>query len=245
MKVIPNISMNTDIIFEPLDSVMQFIEENINLIDNNDFNALYEKAQQYLTEEYEDCLVPYLTEALLECDINPLNYMSKVPKHYLQKSGLRYLNIVEPIASIDNDTLSCPLLETLQLPKTLTNLDLDNFYQNKNLTIIYPGDSKEFLEKVSVYKQRTNYLITIKCVDGNFTYPPCLEPWGWDPHDHSSYNANGTSKWITASKRYLDQQRIEWENVQKSIWEITLKDKAMQIENWCKDYLKDFVEDED
>lgn len=245
MKVVPNISMTNDIIFEPLDSVTQFIEENIDLIDANDFTALYEKAQEYLTEEYEDCLVPYLTEALLECDINPLSYMSKVPKRYLQKSSLKYLDIVEPIACIGNDTLSCPLLETVQLPKTLTNLDLDNFYQNKNLTIIYPGDSKEFLEKVSVHKKTTNYLITIKCVDGNLTYPPCLEPWEWDPHDHSSYNTNGTSKWITASKRYLDQKHVEWENIQKSRWEITLKDAAMEIENWYRDSLKAFSEDDE
>lgn len=242
MKLVP---MTNDIIFEPLDSVKQFIEENISLIDDNDFISLYEKAQQYLTEEYEDCLVPYLTEALLECDINPLSYMSKVPKHYLQKSSLKYLDIVEPIAYIGNDTLSCPLLETLQIPKTLTNLDLDNFYQNKNLTIIYPGDSKEFLEKVSVSKQTTNYLITIKCVDGNLTYPPCLEPWEWAPYKHLSYNTNGTNKWVAASKRYLDQQRIEWENVQKSIWEITLKDKLMEIESLCKDYLEDSAEDDD
>ena len=245
MKLVPNISMNTDVIFEPLDSVMQFIEENINLIDANDFTALYEKAQQYLTEEYEDCLVPYLTEALLECDINPLKHMSKVPKRYLQKSGLKYLDIVEPIACIDNDTLSCPLLETLQIPKTLTNLDLDNFYQNKNLTIIYPGASKEFLERVSVYKKTTNYLITIKCIDGNLTYPPCLETWEWDPYNHSSYNANGTNKWVTTSKRYLDQQLIELENLQKSRWEITLKDTAMELESWYKGSLKYFAEDED
>ena len=245
MKVVPNNPITNDIIFEPLDSVKQFIEENINLIDDNDFTSLYEKAQQYLTEEYEDCLVPYLTEALLECDINPLSYMNKVPKRYLQKSSLKYLDIVEPIAYIDSDTLSCPLLETLQIPKTLTNLDLDNFYQNKNLTIIYPGDSKEFLEKVSVYKQKTNYLITIKCVDGNLTYPPCLEPWEYTSYaqQHNRWTWTGNS--IAASKRYLDKQLIEWENLHKTSWEISLKDKVMEIEDWYRDSVKDFVQDED
>ena len=64
----------------------QFIEENIDLISDNEFNDVYNKIKSYK-------FTRLFTEAMLEADINPLNYMEAVPARYLHESTIQHVDI--------------------------------------------------------------------------------------------------------------------------------------------------------
>ena len=64
----------------------QFIEENIDLISDNEFNDIYNKIKSY-------SFTRLFTEAMLEAEINPLNYTEAVPPRYLYESNIHHVDI--------------------------------------------------------------------------------------------------------------------------------------------------------
>lgn len=94
----------------------QFIEENIDLIDDNQFNDVYNKLRpRKYTSRF--------TEAMLQADINPLNYMTEVPEYYLYESDLRRVNIPTGIVAINKYAfLSCRILEEVTIPEGVINI---------------------------------------------------------------------------------------------------------------------------
>ena len=135
-----------------IDSVKFFIEEHIRWIDDNEFDKLYEEAAQYLTEEFEDQLTPYLTETLLECGIYPLKYLSSVPKFYFIGIGDKTVILPNNIEKLCENCLS-PFVRKIQLSKNLNYLDLNVFnhhWTHTSITLRYPGTLSDFLNNVKV-----------------------------------------------------------------------------------------------
>ena len=60
----------------------EFIEKNIDLIEDNKWDAVYRK----ITPSINHAFVKTFTEVLLEAGINPLNYIDYVPNYYLFES---------------------------------------------------------------------------------------------------------------------------------------------------------------
>ena len=57
------------------EEAIEYIKDNLNLIDSNDFKELYDNCAIYTTS--------IISSFLLEASINPLLYLDKVPRQYL------------------------------------------------------------------------------------------------------------------------------------------------------------------
>ena len=62
--------------------VQKFIEKNIELLDSNNFDKLYQKLRQETTPSD----VAALTEVLIAADIDPLEYLTYVPESFMEMS---------------------------------------------------------------------------------------------------------------------------------------------------------------
>ena len=141
----------------------QFIEENIDLISDNEFNDVYNKIKSYK-------FTRLFTEAMLEAEINPLNYMEAVPKRYLYESNIQHVDIPVGIKVINKYSfagcsqlkeviipegvikigegafMSCDALEKLHLPSTLKYIDVGAFQSCTNLKeVTFAGTTKQWL----------------------------------------------------------------------------------------------------
>ena len=91
------------------------IENKIHWIQDNNFELLY----SYLLSSYTPKDIGGVSEILLSADINPLNYMLAVPKHFLTDSTL--------ITS----------LESIHIPEGIRGIGGQAFYMTENTNIKY------------------------------------------------------------------------------------------------------------
>ena len=141
----------------------QFIEENIDLISDNEFNDVYNKIKSYK-------FTRLFTEAMLQAEINPLNHMEAVPPRYLHESTIQYVDIPVGIIVINKYAfrgcyqlkevtipegvikicegafMSCDALEKLHLPSTLKYIDVGAFQGCTNLEeVTFAGTVKQWI----------------------------------------------------------------------------------------------------
>ena len=141
----------------------EFIEQNIDLISDNEFNDVYNKIKSYT-------FTRLFTEAMLEADINPLNYVEAVPPRYLYESNIQHVDIPSGIIVINKYSfadcrqmkevtipegvikigegafMNCRALEKLHLPSTLKYIDVGAFQGCTNLKeVTFAGTTKQWL----------------------------------------------------------------------------------------------------
>lgn len=92
--------------------VKQFIEENIDNIELNEFDLVYERA---LDVRYRVRNIGELTDALLAAGINPLDYMDNIPILFLDESSITSFVVPEHIEVIRNLGLAFSKLENVLL----------------------------------------------------------------------------------------------------------------------------------
>lgn len=82
-----------------MDSIVKkYIEDNIKLIEDNDWNSFYANIPYRYDIAYN--LTGKVSSVLLEADINPLEYMEDIPTYYLRDSTVNNLNIPYNIKTI-------------------------------------------------------------------------------------------------------------------------------------------------
>ena len=130
------------------DSVKKFIEENIKLIELNNFHELFRRAALDLADYPE---VGELSKILEAAEIYPLDYLDYVPAFYMYgtdveifapKPGIKYISqgafrYCDNLISVDlPDGLEqihshafedCPNIKELNLPSSLKNIDTTAF----------------------------------------------------------------------------------------------------------------------
>lgn len=141
----------------------QFIEENIDLISDNKFIDVYNKIKSYK-------FTRLFTEAMLEANINPLNYTEAVPPHYLYASNIQHVDIPVCIIVINKYSfadcrqikqvtipegvikigegafMKCLALEKLHLPSTLKYIDVGAFQGCTSLKeVTFAGTTKQWI----------------------------------------------------------------------------------------------------
>ena len=171
--------------FSIYDDVMEFIKENINLINLNRWDEVYKNAIQFeADEENPDGIAPYLTNVLLECDINPLDYMNYIPYGYYCNSELEEFIVPNNIEHITYGTLNLHKCKKFVLPKNLKYLHLGVFDYigndgNDSFEIIYDGSTNtldNFIIDPNSKSHNNFYLrkskFTIKCNNGILEYGP-------------------------------------------------------------------------
>lgn len=112
-----------------------FIEENIDVIEQREFDTLYRNYP---------CTPPDLTETLLGAGINPLLYFKDtIPAFYAQGlESIKSLNIPDNITIIGQEAFSkCTKLERVCFSENLRIIGLYTFNECEYLTKVYIPDS--------------------------------------------------------------------------------------------------------
>lgn len=138
-------------------NIEQFIEQNIDLVDSNNF-----------TELYSHCVSGErgkLTEVLYECGIDPLEHMTEIPAMFASGSSLTNITIPDSVtsigyesfrycesltsATIENGVTSigirafsyCTNLKNISIPSSITSIGSSAFFKCTSLTTITIPDS--------------------------------------------------------------------------------------------------------
>lgn len=135
---------------------IKFIKDHKNLIDSNDFDTLYEEASQQLNEDSS-----WLTNILLESDVDFLHYMSYIPtrcflglpitgitipacieyinfRAFQDCANLKSLNFDEgsKCKKIESRAfLGCQQLSIIELPESVEEINCENFSDCTQLQI--------------------------------------------------------------------------------------------------------------
>ena len=171
----------------------EFIKSHLDLIDNEQYEQLYKKYNEtFWFDVKEDGLASphHLSEFLLSCNINPLNYVTTVPKHYLSGATLTNIDIPEGIKIIDKHAFSLmQKLPSVIIPESCIRVEDHAFtcckelntvtILNKNtqfgskvfslcftlLDIYYPGTINEYR---NIMSKDDGQIYTVHCTNGNY-----------------------------------------------------------------------------
>ena len=116
-----------------------FIKENSNDIDNNEFEKVYNKLNSY-PETY--LIKPRLTELLIAAGIDPLLYMDKVPANYALGLNIKSIKTPYGIKLIQSHAFSdCTELTEVNLSDSIIRIDDSCFENCQNLRHIKLSDN--------------------------------------------------------------------------------------------------------
>ena len=102
--------------------------ENIELIDNNDWEAVYNN----LLEQFTGRRVGLFTEKILACGINPLDWLSYIPNYYLSCStDISEFKVPDNIVYIGEHAFENSSLKDLYLGIGLRSIGEGAVYQSK------------------------------------------------------------------------------------------------------------------
>ena len=115
---------------EEREDTINFIKDNIELIDKNNFKVLYDKLLYYHRGN--------LTSILLEANINPLEYMDKVPDDYaFAAHNIDNIIIPNNIKEIGSSAFSnCESLKSITIRDSVTSIGKYAFAKCTSLTDI-------------------------------------------------------------------------------------------------------------
>lgn len=167
--------------------IKDFIEANINLIENNSWEEIYNRASDTLTWK------PYIkdfTEVMLNAGIHPELYLKELPEYFLSGSrcqefiipnhitnirkfaffhctSLTNVIIGDNVTSIDENAFYyCSSLTHVTIPNNVIRIGDDAFADcGDNLTINYSGTKAEW-KKIYNAKNFQNTYFTVNCTDG-------------------------------------------------------------------------------
>ena len=129
-------------ILEIDDKLKNFIGYNQNLINANKFDELYYELQHNMPSH-----IGAFTLVLLKAGINPLQYMNKLPRGYLDGTNIKALHLPNNVEYTEPCALWSTHLQKLYVPKSFKYFGTDTFWTGANTAIYYDG-TKEELEKV-------------------------------------------------------------------------------------------------
>lgn len=170
------------------DGVKEFIENHIDLIENNEWEEVY-NSTYYLSFN----TIGEFTQTMLEANINPLNYLDYIPDYYLYNSNisgkfvipnnitnigeeafrgcssLTSITIPDSVTSIGSDAFSnCSELKFLKLSKSLESFTTEDLYYGMGtLELVLPSHItlEEFLELITSMSQAKKFKSS-----GNYTF---------------------------------------------------------------------------
>lgn len=145
--------------------VKQFIEENIELIEQNKFDELYYEMALHLAH------VGRLTQVFLDSGIDPLPHMNHVVPLMYQGTNIEYIVIPDNIEYLPSRRAfsECNNLVHVSVPSTLSSFGYETFYKCPNLhKIEFRGTLSEFLANNSKPEDwaKGSNVTDVVCSDG-------------------------------------------------------------------------------
>ena len=152
------------------EQVKKFIEDNINLIED-DTKESWEEIYENACLKNEEHLKGKFTEVLLQAHINPLYKMNYIPNYFLSDSNIEYFEIPPNIIKIEYWAFSnCKNLSKIIWPTSVKELGSSIFAScNKLKEITFLGTKKEWrkIPKIRNISWRGySYIKKIICTDG-------------------------------------------------------------------------------
>lgn len=117
--------------------IKSFIEDNINLIETNQWEEVYKKAINELKDTTGE-----FTELMLQANIHPESYLDYLPSNFLSRATISNFEIPNNIKSIGWEAFSdCENLEDVTIPDSIEFIDMAAFYNCKSLISIKIPDN--------------------------------------------------------------------------------------------------------
>lgn len=146
-------------------SLKNFIEENIELIENEEFEVIYSD----LDADFRYTLIGDFTEALIKAGIDPAKYMKEIPPHYLGGTSLRSYTIPNSITAIGEYAFSgYNGLAEVVIPSTVTSIGAYTFrycHELRSITYLGTVDQWKEVKKLPGWKKDSS-IKKIICADG-------------------------------------------------------------------------------
>lgn len=156
--------------------VETLIENNIKLINDNQWDKVYDELHDYADGHELWEAIGLFTEKMYIAGIDPLQHIKSVPPQFLYgyiggyiKDDFYIPNHIENIF-VEAFSLS-ETIKTIHLPKNLKYIGMNAFGFSDITTLIYPGTFEEFTSKIKFgddWSEGT-YIEEIKCSDGVYT----------------------------------------------------------------------------
>ena len=123
-----------------------FIENNIELIDNQDYTELY---RRWARENPRGSIRSNeLTELLLECNINFMPFMSIIPRYCFCNLPIDNITIPQTISSIDEKAFTgCSKLKHIDFPTSISRIQSSAFEDSGLENVDLPDSVKMIAEK--------------------------------------------------------------------------------------------------
>lgn len=155
------------------DAVKQFIEKNIDLIEENKWEEVYQKANATLTYH-----TGKFTEFILEADIHPEGYLHRLPTNFLSYASITKFEIPSNITSIDSSAFAyCNTLKSMAIGNSVTEIGSLAFYDCDNLISVTIPDGGTFIGEGTFYgcDSLTNVKIPINVTYiGSMSFSNCI-----------------------------------------------------------------------
>lgn len=112
-----------------IQSVKEFIEDNIDLIEDRAWDQIYDNAVYHLDSES----IGGFTLAMLSIGEDPLETLDYIPDYYLSDAKIESFNIPDHIHQLCEGCFSYSSLKEIVIPDSVTTIDMYAFYDCTDL----------------------------------------------------------------------------------------------------------------
>lgn len=127
--------------------VKEFIEDNIDLIENKSWDQIYDNASLNL----DSMSTGQFTQALLGVGENPLETLDYIPDYYLSDATMETFNIPNHIHELCEGCFSYSSLKEIIIPDGVTTIGMYAFYECSQLKRVVIPPSVQNIEGNSFY----------------------------------------------------------------------------------------------
>lgn len=147
------------------DEIREFVELNIDLIENHEWNKVYDNATLYLDSESTGGF----TQVLLDLGIDPLQeqHLDYIPEYYLSGAAIDTFVIPPHIQELQEGCFCYSDIKELDIPEGVKTIGKYAFYECISLhSIVIPTSVAEILEEAFEFTDN----VTIYCHEGSYAH---------------------------------------------------------------------------